>query len=70
MMKSILTRFDEIMSAVTFAEAGEFDTARAIMDKSGRRAAMADGKCPHCGRDLDIDATLHAHKASAKRWSS
>jgi len=61
-MKSILTRFDEIMSAVTFAEAGEFETARRIMKDSDRRAKTPE-KCPHCGEDLDIDATLHAHKA-------
>ncbi len=61
-MKKLLTRFDEIMSAVTFAEAGEPEEARRIMKESdAKRAGKAD-TCPHCGESLDIDAGLHPHK--------
>lgn len=36
MKQGLLTRFDRLMAAVTFAEEGEFETARAIMREGDR----------------------------------
>ena len=36
MKQGLLTRFDTLMAAVTFAEEGEFETARAIMREDSR----------------------------------
>ncbi|MDA8083244.1 MAG: hypothetical protein M0024_06275 [Nitrospiraceae bacterium] len=36
MKKMLITKFDRLMSAVTFAEAGEFETAREIMREGER----------------------------------
>jgi hypothetical protein len=33
-MKSITEKLEKVFSAVTFAEAGEFDTARQIMEET------------------------------------
>lgn len=60
-MKSLLTRFDELMSAITFAEAGEHETARQIMKDSDKRHEAAE-RCPHCGEDLGMDVNLHPNK--------
>lgn len=35
-LETLRNRFEDIMSAVTFAEAGEFETARSIMNKGER----------------------------------
>lgn len=61
-MKKLLTRFDEIMSAVTFAEAGEFDTARQIMKEGDERVKRTSDRCPHCGEELGIDALPQPNK--------
>ncbi|MBI5640443.1 MAG: hypothetical protein HZA17_08460 [Nitrospirae bacterium] len=36
MKKALLTKFDRLMAAVTFAEEGEFETAREIMREGER----------------------------------
>lgn len=43
MKQGLAARFDRLMAAVTFAEEGEFETARAIMregDRVEKRAAV------------------------------
>lgn len=37
-MKTLLRKFQDMMAAVAYAEAGEFDTAREIMMESEREA--------------------------------
>ena len=37
MKKSVFTKFDRIMAAVTFAEEGEFETAREFLREGGRQ---------------------------------
>lgn len=42
MKQGLITKFDRLMAAVTFAEEGEFETARAMMkedDQPGKRAS-------------------------------
>jgi len=41
MEKNRLNRWDRIMMAITFAEAGEFETAREIMDQRARKQQEA-----------------------------
>lgn len=36
MKKALLTKFDRLMAAVTFAEEGEFETAREFLRKEER----------------------------------
>lgn len=44
MKQGLLTRFDRLMAAVTFAEEGEFETARAIMREGERPEKRHSGK--------------------------
>ncbi|MGC2063981.1 MAG: hypothetical protein WA610_13475 [Thermodesulfovibrionales bacterium] len=44
MKQGLLTRFDRLMAAVTFAEEGEFETARAIMREGDRTEKRLSGK--------------------------
>lgn len=44
MKQGLFTRFDRLMAAVTFAEEGEFETARAIMREGDRTEKRLSGK--------------------------
>lgn len=52
----LLTRFDDIMSAVAFAEAGEFDTAREMMNR-------CEGPKDRVTRRMDRDVRRAAKSA-------
>lgn len=43
-MKRLLKKFEKIMTAITFAEAGEFETAREMMRKQDGDATDLHGK--------------------------
>lgn len=62
-MKGLLNRFDVLMSAVTFAEEGELDTAREILEEGADTRTNVTGACPHCGNDTAIDGMPSPHKA-------
>lgn len=62
-MKGLLNRFDVLMSAVSFAEEGEFDTAREIIKEGADTMKSVSGTCPHCGNDTSIDGMPSPHKA-------
>ncbi len=49
MKKTLLTKFDRLMAAVTFAEAGEFSTAREFMQE-GERSTERPAKRPEMSR--------------------
>jgi len=57
-MNDKLNWFDKVMSAVTFAEAGEHDTAREILNEDTEETK----ECPHCGGSITVD-NLHPNKA-------
>lgn len=57
-MNDKLNWFDKVMSAVTFAEAGEHDTAREILNDDTEETK----ECPHCGGSITVD-NLHPNKA-------
>jgi len=59
-MTDKLNWFDKIMSAVTFAEAGEHDTAREILNE-GKESPNRTQECPHCGGSVDVEG-MHPHK--------
>lgn len=52
-LTKVISKFDTIMSAVTFAEAGEFQTAREIMQR-GEAPRQRSGK----RLDKDVRANL------------
>jgi hypothetical protein len=60
-MEGKLNWFDRMMSAATFAEAGEHETAREVLSE-GKTATKKTEECPHCGGNLIIDG-MHPHKA-------
>jgi hypothetical protein len=44
MKQGLITKFDRLMAAVTFAEEGEFETARAMMKEDDRPEKRASKK--------------------------
>jgi hypothetical protein len=56
-MKKILNKFETAMVAATFAEAGEFETARKIMNEDRKidRPSPRDYKRPAARRELRAD---------------
>jgi len=56
-MKTILNKFETAMVAATFAEAGEFETARKIMneDRKRERPSARDYKRPVARKEMRAD---------------
>jgi len=56
-MKTLLKKFETAMVAATFAEAGEFETARKIMneDRKSDRPSARDYKRPVARKQLRAD---------------
>jgi hypothetical protein len=56
-MKTLLKKFETAMVAATFAEAGEFETARKIMneDRKSDRPSVHDYKRPAARKELRAD---------------
>lgn len=56
-MKTLLKKFESAMVAASFAEAGEFETARKIMneDRKSERPAAYDYKRPAARKELRAD---------------
>ncbi len=56
-MKTLLNKFETAMVAATFAEAGEFETARQIMkeDRKSDRPSTYDYKRPAARKELRAD---------------
>ena len=56
-MKTLLRKFETTMVAATFAEAGEFETARQIMkeDRKSDRPSTYDYKRPAARKELRAD---------------
>jgi hypothetical protein len=52
-MKKILSKFDRIMAAVTFAEAGEFESAREFI-REGERATKRPENRPEMRKNQPI----------------
>jgi hypothetical protein len=56
-MKTLLKKFETAMVAASFAEEGEFETARRIMneDRKGDRPSQFDYKRPVARKELRAD---------------
>ncbi len=56
-MKTLLKKFETAMVAVSFAEAGEFETARRVMneDRKNDRPSQYDYKRPAARKELRAD---------------
>jgi hypothetical protein len=56
-MKSLVKKFEKAMVAAAFAEEGEFDTARQIMneDRKSDRPSTYDYKRPAARKELRAD---------------
>lgn len=57
MKQGLLTGFDRLMAAVTFAEEGEFETARAIM-REGERPEKRLSEKPEMRKQQPLRKTL------------
>jgi len=59
--KKLIEKFSDVMAAVTFAEAGEHETAREILAESNdsdsrRKLGLLLEKCQESGVDVDVHA--------------
>ena len=61
-LKKLSKKFETLMTATTFAEAGEFETAREIL----REDAQPEGKQPRAARGRDYTSDLAVNAAGNK----
>jgi hypothetical protein len=69
--KRLADKFEDMMAAVTFAEAGEHDTAKEIMTASEAKddlTSMLEKKCQESGMAASVYNALHDADASLRKY--